>query len=207
MSLSTILQGEVFTVRTYKQYVGFAWANNYEIEATQDISNPSTELEFLANRIVELEKNLHLAGITIDRVTISTYVPDSLPYNPNNVATFPFSVFATRPASSEVLPLELCLFVRRNVNFGRDGRLLYRGCLHEGDMSAAAFRPLLTTAAVNSLQSIINNWRTVGLGNAFRLVMASGFPAPSNVRPVVGLQVSEKIVVKKYNNRYFRRNP
>ena len=92
MSLSTILQGEVFTVRSYKQYVGFAWANNYEVEATQDISNPSTELEFLANRIVELEKNLHLAGITIDRVTISTYVPDSLPYNPNNVATFPFSV-------------------------------------------------------------------------------------------------------------------
>ena len=142
MSLSTILQGEVFTVRSYKQYVGFAWANNYEVEATQDIPNPSTELEFLANRIVELEKNLHISGITIDRVTISTYVPDSLPYNPNNVATFPFSVFATRQAPSEVLPLELCLFVRRNVDFGRDGRLLYRGCLHEGDMSAAAFRPL-----------------------------------------------------------------
>jgi len=207
MSLSTILQGEVFTVRSYKQYVGFAWANNYEVEATQDISNPSTELEFLANRIVELEKNLHISGITIDRVTISTYVPDSLPYNPNNVATFPFSVFATRQAPSEVLPLELCLFVRRNVDFGRDGRLLYRGCLHEGDMSATAFRPLLTTSAVNSLQNIINNWRAVGLGNAFRLVMASGFPAPSNVRPVVSLQVSEKIVVKKYNNRYFRRNP
>jgi len=207
MSLSTILQGEVFTVRSYKQYVGFAWANNYEVEATQDIPNPSTELEFLANRIVELEKNLHISGITIDRVTISTYVPDSLPYNPNNVATFPFSVFATRQAPSEVLPLELCLFVRRNVDFGRDGRLLYRGCLHEGDMSATAFRPLLTTSAVNSLQNIINNWRAVGLGNAFRLVMASGFPAPSNVRPVVSLQVSEKIVVKKYNNRYFRRNP
>jgi len=207
MSLSTILQGEVFTVRSYKQYVGFAWANNYEVEATQDIPNPSTELEFLANRIVELEKNLHISGITIDRVTISTYVPDSLPYNPNNVATFPFSVFATRQAPSEVLPLELCLFVRRNVDFGRDGRLLYRGCLHEGDMSATAFRPLLTNSAVNSLQNIINNWRAVGLGNAFRLVMASGFPAPSNVRPVVSLQVSEKIVVKKYNNRYFRRNP
>jgi hypothetical protein len=207
MSLSTILQGEVFTVRSYKQYAGFAWANNYEVEATQDISNPSTELEFLANRIVELEKNLHIAGVIIDRVTISTYVPDSLPYNPNNVTTFPFSVFATRQASADVLPLELCLFVRRNVNFGRDGRLLYRGCLHEGDMSVSAFRPLITPAAVNSFQNIINNWRSVGLGNAFRLVMASGFPAPSNVRPVVSLQVSERIVIKKYNNRYFRRNP
>jgi hypothetical protein len=207
MSLSTILQGEVFTVRSYKQYVGFAWGNNYEVEATQDIPNPSTELEFLANRIVELEKNLHIVGVIIDRVTISTYVPDSRPYNPNNVATFPFSVMATRPGATEVLPLELCLFVRRNVNFGRDGRLLYRGCLLESDMSAAAFRPLITNAAVNSFQNIINNWRTVGVGNSFRLVMASGFPAPSNVRPIVNLQVSEKIVVKKYNNRYFRRNP
>ena len=61
MTLSNISQGEVFTVRSYKQFAGFVWANNYEVEATQDISNPSTELEFLAHRIVELEKNLHTA--------------------------------------------------------------------------------------------------------------------------------------------------
>jgi len=207
MSLTTILQGEVFTVRSYKQYIGYSWANNYEVEAIQDIPNPATELEFLSNRIALLERDIHLAGVIIDRITISTYVPDSRPYNPNNVATYPFSIVATRPGPSEVLPLELCLFVRRNTNFGRDGRLLYRGCLTENDMFAAGFRPLLTTSAVTSLQNIINNWNSVGLGNAFRLVMASGYPAATNVRPVLNLQVSEKIVIKKYNNRYFRRNP
>jgi hypothetical protein len=207
MSLTTILQGEVFTVRSYKQYIGFSWANNYELEAVQDIPNPATELEFLANRIALLERDIHLAGVIIDRITISTYVPDSQPYNPNNVASYPLSLAATRPTPAEVLPLELCLFVRRNTNVGRDGRLLYRGCLTEQDMSAAGFRPLLTPSAVTSIQNIINSWNAIGVGNAFRLVLASGFPAATNVRPVINLQVSEKIVVKKFNNRYFRRNP
>jgi hypothetical protein len=207
MTLSTINQGNVLTVRSYKQFAGFAWANNYEVEATQDITNPVSALQFLVERIAFLERDIHLNSVVIDRITVSTYIPDSRPYNPNTLAVYPLSINCTRPMSANVLPLELCLFVRRNVDFGRDGRLLYRGCLTEDDMFAQSFRPRITTNAVNSIQSIINSWRTVGVGSSFRLVMASGFPNVSNVRTVVGLQVSEKIVVKKYNNRYFRRNP
>lgn len=90
MTLATITQGEVLTVRTYKQNSGYLWANNYEVEATQDIANPSTALEFLATRIVELEKNLHIQGIIIDRVTISTYVPDTYPTIPTLLQFFHF---------------------------------------------------------------------------------------------------------------------
>jgi len=207
MTLANITQGTVLTVRVFKQYIGYAWANNYEVEAVQDITNVAVSLEALVTRIVALERPLHLSGVVIDRVTVSTYVPDSLPYNPNTVATFPISTNGTRQAQGESLPLELCLFVRRNVVLGRDGRLLYRGCLTENDMSASTLRPLLTSSSVGALQGIINSWTSTGLGSDFRLVMASGFPTPSNVRSVVSLQVSEKIVVKKYNNRYFRRNP
>jgi hypothetical protein len=207
MTLSSISQGEVLTVRSYKQTAGFVWANNYEVEATQDIANPVSALRFLVERIAFLERDLHLNSVIIDRITVSTYVPDSRPYNPNTLATFPLSLNCTRPVPANVLPLELCLFVRRNTDFGRDGRILYRGCLTEDDLFAVAFRPLITANAVNSLQSIINGWRNVGIGSEFRLVMASGFPNVSNVRPVVSLQVSEKVVIKKYNNRYFRRNP
>jgi len=207
MTLANITQGTVLTVRVFKQYVGYGWANNYEVEAVQDITNVAVSLEALVTRLVALERPLHLTAVIIDRVTVSTYVPDSLPYNPNTLATFPISTSGTRTATGEVLPLELCLFVRRNVVLGRDGRLLYRGCLTETDMAATAFRPLLTTSAVGALQGIINSWAATGLGNEFRLVMASGVPTPTNVRPVASLQVSEKIVVKKYNNRYFRRNP
>jgi hypothetical protein len=207
MTLAVITQGEVLTVRVYKQYAGFSWANNYEVEATQDIANPSTALEFLATRVLELERGLHLSGIVFDRVAISTYVPDSQPYNPNTVAIFPFSLNGTRVGQGNALPLEACLFVRRNVVFGRDGRLLYRGCLTDTQVSTSNLRSVLLPSAVTSYQNIINNWRSVGLGNEFRLVMASGLPIPTDVRQVVNLQVSEKVVYKKYNNRYFRRNP
>jgi hypothetical protein len=207
MTLAVITQGEVLTVRVYKRYAGFSWANNYEVEATQDIANPSTALEFLATRVLELERGLHLSGIVFDRVAISTYVPDSQPYNPNTVAVFPFSLNGTRVGQGSALPLEACLFVRRNVVFGRDGRLLYRGCLTDTQVSTSNLRSVLLPSAVTSYQNIINNWRSIGLGNEFRLVMASGLPIPTDVRQVVNLQVSEKVVYKKYNNRYFRRNP
>jgi hypothetical protein len=207
MSLTVINQGEVLTVRSYKQFGGYTWANNYEVEATQDIPNPATSLEFLAQRIALLERDLHIQGAIIDRVTISTYVPDSLPYNPDNLATFPFSLPAVRTGQGNAMPLEVCLFVRRNVNFGRDGRLLYRGCLIDQEIITVGFRSILRQTAITNLQNIINSWRSVGLGNEFRFVMASGLPNPDSVRQVVNLQVSEKVVFKKYNNRYFRRNP
>ena len=207
MTLAVITQGEVLTVRVYKQSLGYLWANNYEVEATQDIANPSTALEFLASRIVELERGLHLSGAIIDRVTISTYVPDGQPYNPNTLAVFPFSVPGTRTGPGSALALEMCLFVRRNVIFGRDGRLLYRGCLTDQQVTSSGFRAVLLPAAVTLYQNVINSWRSVGLGNEFRFVMASGLPVPTDVRQVVNLQVSEKVVFKKFNNRYFRRNP
>jgi len=134
-------------------------------------------------------------------------VPDSLPYNPNTLATFPLSTFATRTITTEALPLEMCLFVRRNVNFGRDGRLLYRGVLTEGDMTELGLRAVLTATAISSLQGVINSWASTGLGSEFRFVMASGLPLPTSVRPVTSLQVAERVVIKKFNNRYFRRNP
>jgi len=207
MTLRNIAQGEVVTVRIYKQYVGFAWANNYEVQATTNINQPSQSLAQMVDRLVVLERIVHLQGVIIDRVTVSSYVPDSQPYDPDTLATYPYSLSGQRSIQGEVLPLELCLFIRRNVDFGRDGRLLYRGCLTENDMSATAFRPLLSSATVTNLQNAINNWFQQGIGSEWVLVMASGTPQPTSIRRVVGLQVSEKISVKKVNNRYFRRRP
>jgi hypothetical protein len=207
MTLRNIAQGEVVTVRIYKQYVGFSWANNYEVQATTNVNDPAQSLADMVDRLVVLERLLHLQAVIIDRATVSSYAPDSQPYDPDTLTTFPYSLSGQRTSAGEVLPLELCLFVRRNVNFGRDGRLLYRGCLTENDMSATAFRPLLTSSTVNSIQSAINNWYQQGIGSEWRLVMASGNPQPTSIRTIVGLQVSEKITVKKVNNRYFRRRP
>jgi hypothetical protein len=207
MALRNIAQGEVVTVRIYKQFGGYLWANNYEVAATTNVPDPVVALQELADRLVALERNIHLRGVFIDRVTISSYAPDSQPYDPDTLATFPYTLEGLRNYNGEAVPLELCLFVRRNTNFGRDGRLLYRGCLSEGDITAPSFRSLLTSAARSSFQSILDTWQQQGPGSVWVLVMASGTPNPTSIRRVISLQASEKVVVKKFNNRYFRRRP
>jgi hypothetical protein len=206
MPIDAVQSGEIFTVRTYKQYVGYGWANTYEVQAAVEPVNSITAIESLASAFVALEQEIHLQGITIDRVVVSTYVPDGEPYNPTSFTTIPVSLLGQRAPVGEVLPLELCLFVRRNAGVGRDGRLLYRGCLSENDMAAAAFRPLITSSAQNSFQTIFGTWFTTTFPQAqWNIVLARGLPNPTNVRQVTGFQVSEKMAVKKLNNRYFDR--
>jgi len=207
MTLRNISSGNVVTARVYKYNTGFSWANNYEIQATVDIPDPEFALQELSDRIVALERALHLNLVTIDRVTISTYVPDSQPYNPDTLATFPYNQLGQRSVSGDILPLEVCLFVRRSVDFGRDGRLLYRGCLGEVDVATTSMRMGLMTSAINFFQGAITSWYQQGLGQNWRFVMASGNPNPTIIRPVIGLAVSDRVVFKKFNNRYFRRRP
>jgi len=207
MTLTAITEGAVVTARVYKVFAGFAWANNYEVQALQNIPDPPFSLQALSDRIVALERSFHLTTVTIDRVTISTYAPDSQPYNPDTLATFPYAVGGLRNIPSEPLPLELCLFIRRNTDFGRDGRLLYRGCLTEVDMVPVAFRPALATGSTTEFRNLISAWYQQGLGQSWRFVMASGSPNPTNIRPVIGLDPASRIAVKKFNNRYFRRRP
>jgi len=208
MTLRNINEGTVVTVRSFKFFAGFSWANNYEVQALQDIPDPEFALSELATRIVALERPMHITSVIIDRVTVSTYAPDSQPYNPDTLATFPFSLRCQRNIVREPVALEICLFIRRNTDFGRDGRLLYRGCLSEDDVTENALRPVLTPAAITAFRNIISSWlQGGGLTPRWRMVMASGTPNPTNVRPVIGLDPAEKIVVKKFNNRYFRRRP
>jgi len=208
MTLRNISEGTVITARVYKQHVGYRWANNYEIMSMGDVPDPEFALQALSDRLVALERGLHLNVVMIDRVTISTYAPDSQPYNPDTLASFPYNQLGQRAVSGDILPLEACLFIRRSVGLGRDGRLFYRGCLGEIDVATTGMRMGLMTAAINSFNNALSNWSQQGaLGQNWRFVMASGNPTPTNVRIVLGLSVVDRVVFKKVNNRYFRRRP
>jgi hypothetical protein len=206
MPIDAVQTGEVFTVRTYKQHAGFGWANTYEVQATTEPVNSVTAIESMASAFVALEQLIHLTPVTIDRVVVSTYVPDGQPYNPSSFTTIPVSLPGQRAPSGDFLPLELCLFVRRNGAVGRDGRLLYRGCLLEVDMGTDAFRGRVQPSVRNSFQTTFNTWFTTTFPQAqWNIVLARGAPNPTNVRQVISFQVSEKIAVKKLKNRYFDR--
>ena len=210
MTVTNITNGELFTVRIYKRASGLTWANNYEVQATQDVPFAQTSLIDLANRLVNLERALHLQAVTIDRVVISTYVRDSRPYNPETFVTIPVGLFGQRSSEGDPLPIEYCLFVRRSVQSGRTGKLLYRGCLLESAATTIGFRPVLGTSAQNEIQSAVNEWfanQWLVSANPFNLVMASGDES-LNVRVVQGLAVSQSIVIKQWGNAYFdRANP
>jgi hypothetical protein len=204
MPINNILADEVFTVRIYKRLEGQEWANSYEVQATDNSSDPTIPIGNLRNWLVGLERAIHLSDVSFDRITISTYQPDSQPYDPTRFVSFPIFLQGQRARSGDALTLAICLFVRREVSFGRSGKLLYRGVLQEGDV--AGYRSSLLTASINSLQNAINTaWSA--RPEFWRLVMASGTPTPTDVREVVNLRVSEFTVVKKLDNRYFDRAP
>ena len=206
MPVDAVQTGEVFTLRIYKRYVGFGWANTYEVQSNSEPLNSLTAIESLVSAFAALEQSLHINGVVIDRAVFSTYVRDGEPYNPSSFTTIPLSLNGQRSATSDVLPLEMSLFVRRNTATGRDGRLLYRGCLLEGDMTANAFRPQIGLGAVNEFQNVFGVWfNSTFPANQWTLVLASGPANAINVRPVLGFQVSERMVIKKLNNRYFDR--
>jgi hypothetical protein len=204
MPINNILANEVFTVRIYKRLEGQEWANSYEVQATDNSSDPTIPIGNLRNWLVGLERAIHLSDVSFDRITISTYQPDSQPYDPTRFVSFPIFLQGQRARSGDALTLAICLFVRRETKFGRSGKLLYRGVLQEGDV--AGYKSALLTASMTTLQNAINTaWSA--RPEFWRLVMASGTPTPTDVREVVNLRVSEFTVVKKLDNRYFDRAP
>ena len=204
MPVNNILANEVFTVRIYKRLEGQEWANSYEVQATDASSDPTISIGLLRTWLVGLERSIHLTDVFFDRITISTYQPDSQPYDPTRFVSFPIFEQGQRARSGDALSLAICLFVRREPGFGRAGKLLYRGALQEADV--AGYRSGLLTASTNALQNAINTARNAR-PQFWRLVMASGTPTPQDVREVLNLRVSALTVVKKLDNRYFDRAP
>jgi hypothetical protein len=185
------------------------WGNNYEVRANQDVPFAQTAIIDLVNRLVDLERRLHRPEVTIDRAVVSTYVRDSTPYNPSAFTSIPVNLQGNNSGGGESLSIEYCTFVRRVVESGRTGKLLYRGSLAEDWVTTQGLRSVLTSSYQNATQTSLNEWYgTVWLvsGNPFDLVMASGDETP-NVRLVQALAVSGNVVMKQWGNAYFDRQP
>jgi len=97
MPLQSVSTNEVFTVRVYKLYNQYRWANTYEIVAVSDQQNTGeTFWRQLADRFASLESSILFEPIQVDRIVISSYVPDGTPYNPYIVYLFYRTVYSER---------------------------------------------------------------------------------------------------------------
>lgn len=198
-----------FTVRMYKKMSTnpqIVWANTYELFKKSNAVMTADEYQLLVTTLLGFESSFHAQDVLFDRAVVSTFVEDGEPYNPESFITFPLLDTAGERSAAfgEFEPLNLVLFVRRSVPFGRNGKLYYRRVVLEDEVaSPAGVARLVTGAAIytlfaNSFSTYLTGL-TTGEDNLWALVMAATGQTPRNI---TNLSVSGVRVVK-FNNRYF----
>lgn len=142
MTVLSFSSGDRFFCRVWKddaQDEAIKWTNVYEVQATS--GGTLTDLQDLGGKLVLYESAFHLTSVRFTQFEVGTWEPDSKPYNPE--AFYSEALVAgtfglrTLPPATNQLPLSVCLSCRRVVQTGRQGKLYYRGVLHEGDVEKA----------------------------------------------------------------------
>lgn len=194
MSVTSIAVDDLFTVRVVKYLTtnpDNKWANSYEFQS--NAVGGEAELLLLAEALVNFEAAMHLTVVRFDRITISTWQPDSVPYDPSTFISSTLTQDGLLGASDDILALNTTFSVSRQCASGRFGHLFYRGCLTEGDVEAPAGKNVLTDRPAK--QTLIDDFLTsTGFGEyigtspeatlGMVLVNADG----TQVRPVINLR-------------------
>lgn len=134
-------QGEEFTFTVSKALVvapDTGWVNTYEFKAIDALSY--SDLESLGAALADFESQIHMDNTRIVEVKASTWQADSHPYNPEGFAVWESGRLGQRqsPNQDALLPLSVCLHLRRETRTGRPGKLFYRGVLNETDVQSVS---------------------------------------------------------------------
>jgi len=165
----------LYNVRVFKSLVSqptVRWANSYEIESGA-APLESGDIVQLSDELVAAEKLLHLTTVKFDRVVTSTWVSDSVPYNPDNLKTLEYAeAGSVSIGADEREALDTVLFVKRLADFGRSGKLFYRGCLLDNQVDTNSGELSLTSAATTSLNARIVAFKAAIVTTLPLMVMA-----------------------------------
>lgn len=221
----------LYLVTTHKNQGGLGgkpWVNSYEVVTGGVVGsgvpldeNPGEVLLLrnLAGAIAEFELAFHLETTYLNRVTVSTWAPDSTPYNANELVTVPISANGLRTigGGNEALGLDDTLYVRKTPYTGELGKIMYRGVLLELDStvnsqgiktlsgsSPVANGGSLWTTAVASIAAGLSDYREQGDGEwAFCMIHTIAGEALV-VRPILTFTPAG-ITPMKMNKRYYNR--
>ncbi len=222
MSVIAPTAGEVFRVtirKALQSNPSATWVNTYEIAANSAGLPEGTfanaeEVRLAALTIYEWERNLHLVDVLFTRVTVSTWVDDSTPYNGDEFSALPVTASGLRVAPAPPLGLESCLFIERQPLAGRTGKIYLRRCLREDDVSAPAGKTNLEstyrTALNDNFAANEGNLNLIQLlsveANALMVMASRNSSGDAVVRRVFGISASDRVVNKKTDNRWFNRS-
>lgn len=137
-----------FIVRIFKELVtgNKQWVNTYELVSAA-LTAVSAVLPVLG-ALIQFERAIHYDFVQFDRATVSTWTPDSKPYNPLVFKTLALAdVAGTRVTGGGLKePLKVVMWADKAVPVGRNGRNFYRGALLESDVMSAGGDPDLEQA-------------------------------------------------------------
>lgn len=152
-----LTEATVITVRTVKHALGnpsYAWVNTYEAELNTPQSDPD-EWRAFAEAIIDAESTLHTENVIYERCVISTSDREAV-YSPYNLFVHAYVLAGVREIVSDGLSRNVVLFVRRNTEYGRGGKLFYRGALAEADVQgSSALDMVLTSGATTALDALV----------------------------------------------------
>jgi hypothetical protein len=214
MSVAVPAAGEIFIFRTFKQHVNNQndyFTNVWEFQAKDPAPNQS-ELVTLGNNLVVFEKSMTTDEILHDRFIVSEWTPtgDYDPYDMMSVSTGGSGALTT---ATNGLPLEACLFIRRSVATGRQGKLLLRGALTEADVESNAGDWILSDEAamasdMNSriASSGLSDYMGAPSASAGLQMVMHGVTKAGAVftRPVIGMSVGG-VSWAKMTRRWYNR--
>lgn len=207
-----LLASDKFTVRVIKSLAGAPlnqWSNSYEFTAVDPVGLADLRNAGLA--CVLFEKAIHLGDVRFNRLLISTWVPDSVPYDPSAFISDVLTGSGESGAAGDPCALNVCLSVARLPTTGRSGHLFYRRCLTEEDINAAAGVTVLEDPDGqndNVQAALTSSELDVYLGNpsASVLQLAMIDKTASIVRNVTAL-VAQGVVTLPTDHAWFNRTP
>lgn len=196
------------------------WVNSYEIQST-GLSPSAAELLTISGDLVAAERAFHLSSVQFLESRISTWAPDSHPYNPNAFTAVALSGTGARVAGTDdPLDINVSLFVKFAAATGRAGRRFYRGVLVEGDVAVSGnlrATPVGTSIAnvVTALKTALTPYLSSGTSANGKLVMIGRYLVSKGPPPVytdpdtrfVSDIVMGGVVINRHDHRFFNRAP
>ena len=209
----------VFRFTVHKNWLaagGIHWANTYEAYSDFPILIDDPILETFSNALVNAERTIHVSQVFFDRVTISTYTDEGPVYDPEALRVIQYSLAGERlQAADDRIDLNGVFNVRRSADFGRSGKMAYRGVALESDVNAGAagFWQLLPNAPINTggvLWDAYENAMSLIIGETdlaikMALIGEYGDPPARVVRPVSGV-TPQGVGFNRMNHRWFNQS-
>lgn len=185
------------------------WFNTYEFRSTE--AGGISALNTLCDQVAAFHSEITYNYVRTDEVTVSTWEPDSHPYNPLGFLTVSYN-FLGQIALGTKKPVALrqTLFLKRAVIAGLQGKLFLRGALANEDIEAVDGEWQLVNPS--TLETDVNNALTVSAltltmqgveSTAFYMCMIGDAGA---TRPIEDFAVAGTSDVK-LNHKYFDRAP